>query len=199
LDAAAEIARREKLDKRSTLILLLSALCHDLGKPRTTVQKERDGVMRWTAPQHDKAGVTPTKTLLERMGVPKSMWDEITTLVAEHMAHINPLSIGGVRRLINRLGEGGTNLKMLSMVVEADLSGRPPLIGKCPECFEWFFEVEKEQPKTQVGKIAPIITGAILMENGFTEGKELGKMFKKLYELQLDGRFEDIENGLLLI
>jgi hypothetical protein len=133
------------------------------------------------------------------MGVPKSMWKEITTLVAEHMTHIAEMGIGGVRRLINRLGEGSTDLKMLSMVVEADLSGRPPLIGKCPDCFEWFFEVEKEQPKTQVGKIAPIITGAILMENGFTEGVELGKVFKKLYELQLDGRFEDIENGLLLI
>jgi tRNA nucleotidyltransferase (CCA-adding enzyme) len=187
------------LDKRSTLILLLSALCHDLGKPKTTIQKNKSGVLRWTAPQHDKAGVTPTKTLLERMGVPKSMWKEITTLVAEHMAHINEMGIGGVRRLINRLGEGGTDLKMLSMVVEADLSGRPPLVGKCPDCFQWFFEVEQMNPKTQIGKIAPIITGKILMKNGFTEGKVLGEMFKKLYELQLDGKFNDIENGLMLI
>ena len=41
IDAAIEIALREKLTESQRIILMLSAMCHDLGKPDTT--KLEDG------------------------------------------------------------------------------------------------------------------------------------------------------------
>lgn len=199
LDAAAAIARREKLDKNDTIVLLLAALCHDLGKAVTTVQMEKKGVMRWTAPNHDKAGIPLTYSLLDKMGVPKKYHVAVVTLVSEHMAHINSVGAKGVRKLLNRLAMGETNLKMLSYVVESDMNGRPPKKGGLPECFEYFFTIEGEQPKTQRGTIKHLINGTHLSEFGYVQGREMGDELKRLYELQLDSIFNTVEVGLKLV
>jgi tRNA nucleotidyltransferase (CCA-adding enzyme) len=40
-DAAANIAYRQKLNTENRQVLLLAALCHDLGKPQTTVSGKK--------------------------------------------------------------------------------------------------------------------------------------------------------------
>ncbi len=153
VDAAVEVADREirlgKLDKDEKLVLVLGALCHDLGKPSTTQFIE--GAYR--ARGHEQAGVDPSREFLMRIfGDPKSkltpeLIQKILPLVADHL---KPKTLwetevrgdrkgrthdqtSAIRRLARRLSEGdvksypdggGSNIYMLSLIAEADQRGR---------------------------------------------------------------------------
>ena len=53
------------------------------------------------------------------------------------------------------------------------------------------FDINKET-------IRPIVMGKDLIELGVPPGKEMGKILKKLYDLQLDGIFRTKKEGLKL-
>lgn len=187
IESANCIRVREHLSKDDSIVLMLSALCHDFGKVLTT---KWDGE-RWVSPNHANVGVVFTQNFLEKIGCPLKYRKAICTLVAEHMTHLNfsemYLNPRGVRRLINRLVDGETNLRMLGHLVEADHSGRPPLAGGMPETMENIFDMAAQLQLDGESKIAPEITGDELIALGFKEGKELGDVLKKLYQKQLDG------------
>lgn len=187
VDAANKIRIREGLDKDGSIVLMLSALCHDFGKVVTT---KLDGE-RWVSPNHANAGVNLATKFLEKIGCPLKYRRAIETLIDEHMVHLNfsemYLNPRGVRRLINRLVDGETNLRMLGYLVEADYSGRPPLKGGMPETMENIFDMAERLALDGESKIAPEITGNELIALGFKEGKELGCVLKELYQRQLDG------------
>jgi len=63
VDEAAKIAYREELDHDESMILLLSALCHDLGKPE--VSEYKDGKI--ISYGHEKAGEEPSKKFLKKI------------------------------------------------------------------------------------------------------------------------------------
>jgi tRNA nucleotidyltransferase (CCA-adding enzyme) len=56
VDAAADLLRRERLDSSEAWVLMLAALCHDLGEPAST-KIEADG--RITSRKHEEAGKNP--------------------------------------------------------------------------------------------------------------------------------------------
>ena len=128
-DQAARIAAREELQADDRLILLLAALCHDLGKPAATRVDPAGGRIR--SDGHATAGVAPTRRFLARIGCPPSLYAAVECLVAEHMSHIGlPVEPTPVRRLANRLARlsgGAITIARWSALVEADHSGRPPL------------------------------------------------------------------------
>ncbi len=87
-DAAAKVATREKLNDEQKLVLVYSAICHDLGKPPTT--KFEDGRIRSRG--HEEAGVEPSRNLLNRfyndMNGKKGLAEitkQVLPLVAEHL------------------------------------------------------------------------------------------------------------------
>src|SRR5207245_4393471 len=65
--AAATICEREGLGGDDRLVAMFAALCHDMGKPSTTVF-ERD---RWRSPGHAEAGVPIARRFLETIGAPE--------------------------------------------------------------------------------------------------------------------------------
>lgn len=125
VDAAERIAAREGLLPRDMMILLNAALTHDLGKASTTVVHD-DG--RITAYGHPEAGVVPAQNMLQRLGVDQGIIDNVLPLVREHMAwvgfYMSEITPKGVKRLARRLQP--SNMEMWALVVEADMSGRPP-------------------------------------------------------------------------
>lgn len=125
VEAAIEIARRELLSPQDTEVLLLAALCHDLGKATTTIVHP-DG--RITAYNHPEEGVQPTIAMLQRLNVDNDIINHVIPLVREHMAwvgfYMSEITKRGVRRLARRLLP--TNMEMWALIVEADISGRPP-------------------------------------------------------------------------
>lgn len=185
-DAAADICVRENITGNDRLIVMLGALCHDLGKPATTIVAEKI-----TSAGHQNF-LEPTITFLDSIGCPESLRPKVIQLVEEHMVHLNEPNARLVRRLLARLH---VDLKLLSAVIEADHSGRPPLPGGKPENL-----VQIELIAQEMGnKIEPIVMGRHLIELGFKPGKEMGELLKELFHRQLDGDFNTLDEAITLI
>lgn len=198
VDMAAEIAERENLESEDRLVLVLAALCHDLGKVSTTQNIEGE----WRAPGHATEGEEPTRALLQRIGAPRNIIEKVVPLVREHMSHLNEINPRTIRRLSLRLTPA--SVKMLGYVIESDHSGRPPLPKVMPDRAREMVELaetlslREEAPK-------PIVGGRHLLElakkgkipKEFASG---GPHFKKfldlVFEAQIDGAFEDEKSGL---
>ncbi|MBP3632951.1 MAG: hypothetical protein J6J43_00055 [Oscillospiraceae bacterium] len=77
LDAAAETRQQAK----KPLPFMLSALCHDLGKPTAT--QYMDGRIR--ALGHEDEGLAPTRVFLMRLGYDQEVHDYVLSMVQLHM------------------------------------------------------------------------------------------------------------------
>jgi tRNA nucleotidyltransferase (CCA-adding enzyme) len=192
VNAAAYIRSREGLDREDATILMLAALCHDLGKSTTTIFE--DG--RWKSPAHAEAGVEPTKSFLDKIGCPLKYISPVCTLVKEHMAHLGEPSTRVCRRLVNRLVAGGTSLKMLSLVVEADASGRPPLPKGMPDNMKQLLGIASICEIDGSVPIPKLIQGRDLISLGMKPGPAMGKVLAQLYEMQLDGELTDYPQAI---
>lgn len=202
-DEAAAIADRENLDDRDRMILMFAALCHDLGKPATTVFENG----RWKSPAHAQEGERPTITFLASIGAPLWLIEQVVPLVKEHMAHVGveKMTDRVVRRIANRVYP--SNIQMLAYVIEADHSGRPPLRKELPEQAREMLEIS-ERLNVMSDKPVQIIGGKdlfLLAEEGalpeayLKPGRHFGVLLKYLYEAQLDGKFTTPKEGRLFI
>jgi tRNA nucleotidyltransferase (CCA-adding enzyme) len=195
LDACAAICRKAKLNENSKLVLMLAALCHDLGKPLTATLI--DGV--WRNPGHELAGDAPSRALLRRIGCPHSMVERIIELVREHGQPYQlwrrnlsqSVEDGAIRRLALRVP-----IIPLSQLVLADFRGRATAdaMGPC-SMVDWLLEraaslgVVDNPPR-------PILQGRDLQFLGMKSGPEMGGLLKKAFEAQLDGEFGDLPSAL---
>jgi len=198
VDEAAKIAERENLDSREKLILMFAALCHDLGKPETTVLKND----RWASPGHAQAGEKLTVSFLSSIGAPSWLIENVAPLVVEHMAHVG---VEMTPRVVNRIAArvSPSNIRMLSYVIEADHSGRPPLEKGLPEEAEKMVEMSERlsiasnKPKALLGgkDLFDLADTGALPEAYMRPGKHFGVLLNYLYEAQLDGEFDTPEEG----
>lgn len=191
-NAAARIAERDGNPPDLRALLLFSALCHDFGKALTTQQNDQG---RWIAPEHAPRGVPLAESFLQRIHSPLALIERVRPLVAEHMVHIFTMdetpSDRAVRRLANRLHPA--SIRMLSQVIEADHSGRPPLPAGNP--FTAWLEVAAKVAAAEK-RPTPILMGRHLLARGHKPGPEMGEILKSAFEAQLDGTFETLEGAL---
>jgi tRNA nucleotidyltransferase (CCA-adding enzyme) len=189
-DVAAAIAERDGLEGEQRAALLFAALCHDLGKPSTTVHAE-DGHIR--SPAHDQAGVALAESLLGRIGCPHDIIAQVAPLVREHMVHIGMALAGRpVRRLALRLAPA--TIEQWGRLVESDASGRPPLPPSSPAAA--IVEYAQEL-STAAGPPAPVLLGRHVIGAGLHQpGPALGALLKQAYQAQIDGVFATVEEGL---
>ncbi len=180
--AAQDIAERDGLNEEDTFVLLLAAICHDLGKATTTILV--DGVYK--SPGHDVAGEAPTRSLLGRIGLPERLVERVVCLVREHMVHTYlpkgvdpPKRVAG--RLLDRI-EGFTTIEELGRLVEADKSGRPPLPKEKPDTYTRLAKVAKlvlEDRAAEALLPAPLLTGKDILENFKVEpGPIVGELLR---------------------
>jgi tRNA nucleotidyltransferase (CCA-adding enzyme) len=131
VEAMRDIINREGLYAQEH-ILMPAALCHDLGKATTTVI-HNDG--RITAYGHEAAGVEPTIALLQRILMPNEVINRITPLVRYHMHWVgfftDEITPRSIRRLATKLLPA--TMEQWALIVEADISGRPPKEKGLPE------------------------------------------------------------------
>ncbi len=189
-DAASRIADRESLSDDERVILMFSALCHDLGKPATTEFK--DG--RWRSPSHASVGVPIAEAFLTRIGCPKHFIEIVLPLVAEHLVHIqSEATLRTVRRLSVRLGKA--SIVQLTRLVEADLGGRPPLPATLPESL---LSIQRIAESANVTATKPerIIQGRHLLRLGHAPARWFSTVLEACYQAQLDGVFESEANGI---
>ncbi len=180
-DSAADIAHREKLNHEERVILILAAICHDLGKASTTVFKNG----RWRAPGHDVEGVPLAESFLKSIGAPPYIIERVKPLVRWHMTHIrNKITKRSVRKL--SLAMQPSNIAELALLIEADYSGRPPLPKGLPPK-----ALELKEMASEIGvvrsKLAPILMGRHLIEKGLSPGVHFGPILAEAFALQVDG------------
>jgi tRNA nucleotidyltransferase (CCA-adding enzyme) len=179
--------------------VMLGALCHDFGKPATT--KFFDG--RWRSYAHDEAGVEPTISFLDKLGIYTldgfDVRQQVIQLVRYHltpgMFYKNPPGDGAFRRLARKVEPD-----LLYRVAKADSLGRnPDWLPKekrfGAEAQEWFIRrirelnVEHEPPK-------PILMGRHLIELGLKPSPLFGKILDAVYEMQLDGKVTNLDEAI---
>ncbi|MCP3981378.1 MAG: HD domain-containing protein [bacterium] len=189
-DAAAGVAEREGLDPEDRAVLLLAALCHDLGKPATTSVCEG----RIVSPGH-ATHEESYRCFLERIGCPAARTERIVGLCREHLSHMGFAgSARHVRRLARRLGEHGESIEMLSYLVEADHSGRPPLPGGMPDVMSEIVRTAREHAIADAAP-PPLLRGRDLIRMGLVPGPEMGRILRSAYDAQLDGEFDSEEGA----
>lgn len=208
VDGAKEIVQMNKLKGETARVVMLAALCHDLGKPPTTEFKEG----RIRSHGHDVMGEEPSRRFLERIGTRKKDIEKVVKLVREHiwptmnyMHQQSPsggkgsISDGAFRRLAKRLHPA--TIEELSYVVEADCKGVGPFLDpENPEQFllktveaygydagRWLREkaeeigVYREVPK-------PFVMGRELIELGYKPSSKEGERFSDIIKLADDCR-----------
>ncbi len=195
-------ARRliDDLPYERQVAVMLGALAHDFGKPPTTVFM--DG--RWRSHSHDEAGVEPTLSFLDTLGLFTlngfDVRNQIVQLVRYHLKpgeyykSKSPVGDGAFRRLARKVEPD-----LLYRVAKADSLGRYPdgdrsrmVFGS--EAQEWFIEKVRE---LQIEKKAPepILMGRHLIEMGLEPGPRFKEILDAVYELQLDGKVGNIDEA----
>lgn len=200
----ADEARKliDDLPYEKKVAVMLGALCHDFGKPPTT--KFFDG--RWRSHDHDEAGVPPTITFLDKLGIYTingfDVRSQVEQLVRYHLkpgafyVAKSPVGDGAFRRLARKV-----EADLLYRVAKADSLGRNPDWLPAEKRFgseaqEWFIEKVREL-NVEHRPPAPILMGRHLIEMGLTPGPSFKKILDAVYELQMDGKVKDIEEALI--
>ena len=192
-DEAAKLI--DDLPHAKQITVMLAAIAHDFGKPSTT--KFFDG--RWRSHAHDEAGVAPTISFLDTLGVHTldgyDVREQIVQLVRYHllpgMFYKSQPGDGAFRRLARKVEPD-----LLYRVSKADSLGRNPEWLPKEKRFdaaaqEWFIGRVKE---LNVENEAPpaILMGRHLIELGLKPSAEFKKILDAIYEKQLDGQINNL-------
>jgi len=191
----------DDLDRPRQVAVMLGAIAHDFGKPPTTEFIEG----RTRSRGHDEAGVEPTLSFLDRLGIFTlegfDVRNQVVQLVRYHLKPgefykvKTPVGDGAFRRLARKVEPD-----LLYRVAKADSLGRnpdwlPPEKRFGSEAQEWFIqkvrelEIEKRPP-------APILMGRHLLEMGMDPSPDFKRILDAVYELQLDGKVTDLESAV---
>src|SRR5438105_2652716 len=188
------------LDYPRQVTVMLAALCHDFGKPATTAFV--DG--RTRSREHEEAGVEPTNTFLDRLNIHTlDGYDVRAHVIALVRDHLKPgefykkrdeVGDGAFRRLARKC-----ELDLLYRVAKADSLGRnadwvPRGKWYDAEAQEWFIERARELEVESTAP-APLLLGRHLLEMGLQPGPRMGQITRAIYEMQLDGRVQTLEEA----
>ncbi len=187
-------ARLEGLDRGRATALMLSSICHDLGKPLTTVHA--DGHVK--SPGHEDAGVPLAEAVLDRLNVHSmdgyDVRGAVIGITRHHLRPVafwkspTPVSDGAFRRLAQKV-----DLELLARFAKADCHGRRGTFD-C-SAIDWFLEraralgVEHAPP-------TPLVLGRHLIDLGMSPGPAMGALLRQIYEAQLDGDITTLDEGL---
>jgi tRNA nucleotidyltransferase (CCA-adding enzyme) len=188
--------RIDDLDRARQIVVMLGAVCHDLGKPPTTAFI--DGRIR--SIDHEQAGVAPASSVLDRLNIHTmdgyDVRRQILGIVAHHLKpgmfrqSPTPVSDGAFRRLSQKV-----DLELLARVAKSDCLGRTGPFD-C-SAMDWFLERARDLG-VQHAPPEPLVKGRHLLALGLKPGPRVGEVLKEIYERQLDGSIGTVEDGIVL-
>ena len=188
--------RIDDLPYPQQVVVMLGAVCHDLGKPATTAFV--DGRIR--SLEHEAEGVPPATALLDRLNVHSmegyDVRREILGIVAHHLKPgmfykaQPPVSDGAFRRLAQKV-----DLELLARVAKSDCEGR----GGGFDCsaMDWFVARARELG-VEHAPPEPLVKGRHLIALGAAPGPPIGDVLRQVYERQLDGTVTTFEDAMTL-
>ncbi|MFO0663490.1 MAG: HD domain-containing protein [Polyangiaceae bacterium] len=164
-------------------ILRISALMHDVGKPRSRAfsEKTRD----YTFYEHERIGAEMVEPICARLRFSTDERARVTDLVRHHMWHYDGWSDAAVRRWIKRVGKD--RIEDLFLLRDADVRGKGP-DKATPEDF-----LPTQQLRAHVEKVLAegaalstrdlVVNGRDLMsELGMRPGPAIGRVLEGLLD-----------------
>ncbi len=181
---------RERLDdSEEDLIVGYAVLCHDMGKPATTVLE--DGRIR--SPGHESLGKSLTRNYLARITDQEELIEAIVPLVGNHMRSVELFQSNAGDSAIRRLAHKVKRIDRLVRVARADEQGRPPRSHDLT-AVNWLLS-RANALKVKDSAPEPLILGRHLIDIGLKPGKYFGEILSQCYDAQLEGSFIDLEGG----
>jgi tRNA nucleotidyltransferase (CCA-adding enzyme) len=203
VDQAKVLSALAGLDQERKLCLLLAALYHDVGKPATAQWEHKRGRMVITNNGHDLVSERIAKKVLSRFRI--FSWNGynlkkmVPLLIKSHhrLSELWQNREAVTKKAFNRLAaETNGEIELLVYLDAADRAGRKErLVKSLDKQGKWLLRKFK-QLNVSKETIAPLIMGRDLLELGVMPGPAMGKILRRLYELQLDNAFETRAQGL---
>lgn len=174
-------------------VLRLTMFLHDLGKP-FCYSEDRDGTGHFYG--HAEKSAELAETILKRLRYSRKVTGSVILLVKEHDLSL-PDSEKVLRRRLNRLGE--ENLRRLIEVRVADTLAKSPedraklpLLKRTAEVLD---QILQEKQCFSLHNLA--VNGNDLIEAGFPEGSEIGRLLSLLLNAVMDGTCRNCRAELL--
>ncbi len=189
IDEAAKLKTQENNDRN--IVLMLTALLHDIGKPKCT--EVIDGNI--TSRGHEAIGAYMAKKFLLRLTNETDLIAIIESLIKYHLQPMllfrnDKVTNGSIRRLALK-----TYIHIYCLIAMADKLGRVS-DDKNLDFIDWLLgRFDKLVLNDPIG-IKPLINGKDLLEKGFTQGKNLGIVLGETFEKQLDDKFANKEEAM---
>ena len=199
VDSAAWVRDHADLPEGWEEAFMFGTLCHDVGKPSTTVtprmvaEGEMPKERLFTAWGHDRAGMPIVESFLRRMTNNKSLIEKTTSIVGEHMQPFNLMQgeakTPAWKRLHNRI-----RLDVLGWMCKCDSCGSPFVNIGDPDfehqtsqlCFDHFSDLGAEP-------VAPILMGRHLIQAGVKPGRHFKTMLDRAFDAQIDDPSLDVD------
>ncbi len=186
-------------DPKQDWLIMLSALLHDCGKPDTTRLEEKRGVVAWRSRCHDQVGGVVARRFLSRITSETHVINTVIQLVKAHMLPgqllYETIPDNKKEAAVQKLSTAAP-LTLLWRLVQSDGEGRgldyPPF-----DAGLWLRD-KMELLGLQKGPPSSLISGQDLLDLGFLPGPTLGKVLNKVYEKQLKGGIQTVQDALNL-
>ncbi|MBL9114748.1 MAG: CCA tRNA nucleotidyltransferase [Verrucomicrobiaceae bacterium] len=173
------------LKDQSSLPLVLSVLLHDIAKPATR-SVDPDGRIRFNG--HDRLGATMAEGILRRLKFPNDVIEPVVEAVANHMIFkdVQRMRVAKLKRFMARDGFDD----------ELELH-RVDCLG-CHGLLDNHEFLQAKQVEFASAPLIPerLITGADLIELGWTPSPALGAKLTDVQTLQLEGKISTREEAL---
>jgi len=179
----------ESLEPGAPILLVLSVLLHDIGKPPTQSIDSRDGRIRFNG--HDRVGAEMTEAVLTRLRYSRADIDAVVEAVRQHMVFkdVKEMRPAKLRRFMAR-DTFPTELELHRVDCASshgDLENYDFLRRKVAE-----FAAEPFIPP-------PLLTGNDLIGLGMTPGPRFGELLEAVQTAQLEGEITTREEALRLV
>lgn len=188
-EIASHLAEHIAHEQPRGLLLKLTALLHDVGKPRTRTVGD-DGRIHFY--RHDEVGARMAEKILQRLKFPGRSVGHVTRIIAAHLRPLHlsqklPASRRALYRFFRDTGDVGPDVALLSI---ADQRGklfaedRAAVIAVVQQVLGAYFE-EREALVT----VTPLLSGHEVMEvGGLAPGPRVGQILERLREAQALGQ-----------
>ncbi|MFA5934766.1 MAG: HD domain-containing protein [Candidatus Paceibacterota bacterium] len=172
-------------DKNWSLEIRLSALLHDIGKPKSRRAGE-PGSKEWSFYGHEVVGARMTEKILQDLRYPKKVIEKVVKLVRLHMffADTEQISLSAVRRIVARVGKDNIWDLMNVRVCDRVGMGRPK---EDPYRLRKYHAMIDEATRDPISVGMLNIDGKKIMEvSGEKPGPKVGFVLHALLEEVLD-------------
>lgn len=178
LNEAAQIKDASSLP----LEFMLSALCHDFGKPHSSSTDEKGIIHTY---QHELAGLEPAQKFITRICRKKDTLAYILSMVEMHMSPMRCVNNKSRITTTNKMFDKSICPEDLIRLCECDQKGRIPKQIKGQE----FLQARLKSYREIMSR--PYVTDTDLLHNGIPDGKFMQKALEHAHKLRLAGIKKD--------